>query len=240
MLICSPHCDDATLSLGAAIAAGRLGKVKTAIFFSRSKFTRLTPGTGDEKAVTALRAKEERAAAAICGYKPFFLHLPEPFARPGYTLENLRDEDVDPLKDSVFAATLAAALRLAQTGEPLLFPLAAGGHIDHRILAAIGKALCGRARVAGFYEDIPYTALWGRTKTDAFARTQYRALITRRLPLESGKLTLKRDALRCYKSQFTVKEIAELSRKAKACGGEAIWLTRIGEKLFSSPGQATR
>lgn len=235
MLICSPHCDDATLSLGAAIAAGRLGKVKAAIFFSRSRFTRLAPGTGDEKAVTALRAKEERGAAAICGYKPCFLKLPEPFARPGYTLANLRDGGVNPRKDSVFAAALAAALRLAQTGEPMLFPLAAGGHIDHRILAAIGKALCGRAPVAGFYEDIPYTALWGRAKTDAFVKTQYGDILTRRLPLAGGNMTAKRNALRCYKSQFTIKEIAELSRKAKACGGEAIWLTPAGEKLFPTP-----
>jgi len=234
MIICSPHCDDAALSLGMAAASGALGRVKTAVFFSRSRFTRKEPGTGDENKVTALRKEEECQAAAVCGYKPFFLNLPEPFARPGYSLKNLRDMKTDPCGDPVFAAALAAALNLALTGEPLLFPVAAGGHIDHRILAIIGKGLCGRAPVAGFYEDIPYTALWGRKKTDAFIEAEYGGIVTRRVNFNpDGGRTIKRNALRCYSSQFSPSEITDLLKKAETCGGEAVWLTEAGERIFS-------
>jgi len=234
MIICSPHCDDAALSLGAASASGALGKVKTAVFFSRSRFTRREPGTGDERKVTALRADEERRAAAVCGYKPSFLNLPEPFARPGYSLKTLRDMEIDPCGDPVFAAALAAALNLALAGEPMLFPAGVGGHIDHRILAIIGKGLCGRAPVAGFYEDIPYTALWGREKTDAFIEEEYGGMVTRRLHFPSdGCRAVKRNALRCYASQLAPSEVSGLLKKSETCGGEAVWLTEAGERFFS-------
>jgi len=234
MIVLAAHCDDAALSLGAAISSGRLGKVRTAVFFSISKYTRHAPGTGDEKAVTALRRREECAAAKLCGYEPLFLGLPEPFVRPGYALDDLRDVSRDPRADPVFPAARAAAQRLGAAGDPLLFPLAAGGHIDHRILASIGKEFCRRGLVAGFYEDIPYATRWGRAKTAAFARAEYGGLLTRRLALaRKGRVSPKRRALLCFHSQLSAAQVSDLMRRTRGVRGEAIWLTPVGEGMFS-------
>jgi hypothetical protein len=47
-------------------------------------------------------------------------------------------------------------LEMLGPGTVLHAPLAAGGHVDHRLVRAAASSLVGRGAVVRFYEDFPY------------------------------------------------------------------------------------
>jgi LmbE family N-acetylglucosaminyl deacetylase len=163
VLLLSPHCDDGPLSVGAALLAGAFGPdVEELLVFSRSRYTRFTPGTGDVDPTSALRQAEERRAGELAGYRVTFLGFPEPFARPGYAImaeifDPARPISGEPVWDAV-RATLLARLR-AHRG-PVIGPLGCGDHIDHRMVTACLREYLHTTpdALVFFYEDLPYAA----------------------------------------------------------------------------------
>ena len=139
VLILSPHCDDAPLSLGASLVARLLGTtVRVVVIFSRSSYTRLEGCTAPVRRTTALRITEERRAARAAGYKATFLPFPEPFVRPGYrTLGDVLDRRRRPEQEANWAAVRDSLLQIMRPHQgPILAPLGCGDHIDHRAVTA--------------------------------------------------------------------------------------------------------
>lgn len=156
-LYVSPHLDDAVLSCPGRIledvAAGR--RVVVATVFSR----------GDE--TYAVRRDEDRRALALLGAEPLWLDLPDaPYRDPYYN--SFRTIVLDEHHgDHPFVAEVASTVRsLWERLRParIHLPLAAGTHIDHRLVHRAWSGLPPEVEVS-FYEDRPYVFLRGNLET---------------------------------------------------------------------------
>ncbi len=156
-LYVSPHLDDAVLSCPGRIledvAAGR--RVVVATLFSR----------GDE--TYDRRREEDRRALGLLGAEPLWLDLPDsPYRNPYYN--SFRTIVLDEHhSDHPFVAEVASTIRsLWERLRPgrVHLPLAAGTHIDHRLVHRAWTALPPDANVT-FYEDRPYVFLRGNLET---------------------------------------------------------------------------
>ena len=152
MRICivSPHLDDAILSCGVLMqrhaAAG--GKV-----FALNIFT---AGTNGEN-----RRKEEQAAQSVIGAEPYFFdELDAPDRDPKYIpLTNLFFGALNDAQRP-YIEHVAGRVRNFLSGHKIdlaIFPLGAGGHIDHRTAFEVGRRITSVP--VRFYEDRPYI-LW--------------------------------------------------------------------------------
>lgn len=176
----APHYDDVALSCGgmvAALADGGTRPLVVTVFggepggeltgFARWQHQRW--GTAGTDTLTIRRA-EEGAAAGILGCETRWLaHLDAIYRGDRY----LSDEalfgplvpDEAPLVERIAAEVLALPeLARAPDGAATLYvPLAAGGHVDHQIVYAVGRAVArrggGAIRRVLAYEDYPYAAL---------------------------------------------------------------------------------
>jgi LmbE family N-acetylglucosaminyl deacetylase len=179
-LFVGPHPDDVALSCGGLVAyllseAGRRVELVT-VFSGAGTAPELTPyqrealGFGDGPAdltpelAMAGRRLEDDAYAAISGAHLTALLLPDGVFR-GYAGEEQlmsapRPDDpapVEPLR------TLIS--RLAP--ERVYFPLAVGGHVDHRQVRRAGVELAAElGERLTFYEDFPYMAWRGFERLD--------------------------------------------------------------------------
>lgn len=158
ILVVSPHCDDAVLSLGTLLARARR-PVRVLTLFDRSWAT--IDATPPEE-VTALRHAEDASVAAAFGCRFDYAGLPDSSVR-GVAW----DDAQAPLDRALLArAARWLALRLAESGgsAPLYLPAAIGMHPDHRLaLLAALKALGGRnmrvSRPVMLYAEQPYLLL---------------------------------------------------------------------------------
>lgn len=166
-LFISPHLDDVVFS-----SAGRLGelardeRVVVATLFTR--------GDGKSERTYRARREEDRDALRALGAAAVHLGLVDAPYRLGL---RFRFEDLalgpPPSEADVNAARAALApLFDEHTPDEVWFPLAVGGHVDHRVAFAC-HPLAGHA--ARFYVDRPY----------AFSSALWRL---RRLELEGGHL----------------------------------------------------
>lgn len=152
MRICivSPHLDDAILSCGLRIQ--RHVALSDEVFILNI----FTAGTNGDN-----RQEEERQAAAVLGARPFFLdELDAPDRNPLYKsdIELFFGDFADVAPE--FVAHVRARLEdffRRHRIDIAYFPLAAGGHIDHRIAFAAGRGIT--ALPVRYYEDRPYI-LW--------------------------------------------------------------------------------
>lgn len=170
-LFLSPHLDDVVLSCGGTVARavehGQQplvitifgGEVtdETTTEFARWKHSRWGVLSVDE--ILDKRRAEERAAAAILGYRPCVLGYPDAIYRGERYLS-------DP---SLYGAPIASELRLVpliveeirslpewQAGPAVFVPLAVGSHVDHQLTYAVGRMLAATAAAVYAYEDCPY------------------------------------------------------------------------------------
>lgn len=147
----SPHADDVAFSCAGSVfsdvAAGRKVTLITAFISGRHAEQR--------------RAEDEKAAAMLgCDYK--FLDLPDAPDRP--EIRGALDIFM-PFGQKHLGITNEVMERLlwhVKAPAEVRAPIAAGGHIDHRIVHEAARALVyqlGKAVRLSYYEDLPYCFL---------------------------------------------------------------------------------
>jgi LmbE family N-acetylglucosaminyl deacetylase len=160
----SPHLDDAVLSCGGTIAAtARAGHdVIVVTLFSRAT----AAAAAGVRAAYARRAREDRVAARLLGFRAVHAGLPDaPWRDPRYrTYRAIVFDDRSPPPEAVRAARDAILAVLDRLPAPhrIFAPLGAGGHVDHRVTCAAALGLPGRPHHACgpiLYEDRPYAFL---------------------------------------------------------------------------------
>ncbi len=231
VLILSPHCDDIAFSLGASIMAREWGELVTGVvIFSESRYSLSRGWDNDAAAQTAVRNAEERAAAALGGYRVEFLGFPEPGVRPGYTqVTDIFSPDLDFTRDPVWEGVDARLRALlaefdAAGGGIVLSPLGVGRHVDHCMTAAAFRAaLKTLPNIApAFYEDLPYAA--------RFTSQEIRRLVPDGLGLKPvlfrrGNLADKLRLLRVYASQVSADDYDSVAAHWDCRGwGELVWM----------------
>jgi LmbE family N-acetylglucosaminyl deacetylase len=231
VLILSPHCDDIAFSLGASMMAREWGDdVTGVVIFSESRYSLSRGWDNDVSEQTAVRNDEERAAAALGGYRVEFLAFPEPGVRPGYTqVTDIFSSDLDFTRDPVWESVderLRARLAEfdAAGGGTVLSPLGVGRHVDHRITAAAFRAALPRLpRVApAFYEDLPYVA---RFTSQEIRRLVPDDLALRPVLFSRGNLKDKLRVLRVYESQVSADDYDSVAAHWDCRGRtELVWM----------------
>lgn len=229
VLILSPHCDDAPLSLGGSLLARSWGEnVHVVVIFSRSRYTRFATWDNDVDAVSALRQAEERRAAERAGCTVEFLPFSEPGVRAGFpdighVFDPQRPVEGEAVWEDVRAALLA---RLNDWTGTVIAPLGLGNHIDHRIThaALLEIAEANPQLTPVFYEDLPYAAehsslhIRGRVPTAIRSRPLIPALIP------AGSLAAKLNLLSVYESQLTEGQLHNVAAHWDCRGGgELVW-----------------
>jgi LmbE family N-acetylglucosaminyl deacetylase len=233
VLVLSPHCDDAPLSLGAALLGECLGhEPDVVIVFSVSRYTRDQPCTGPIHEVTAIRHAEERLAGKKAGYTPTFLGFGEPFVRHGFNRPGQIFDRRRAVEDDYLWPAVSSAVEdiVSESYDLVLAPLACGGHIDHRIVNRIVLSCC-KSRPSlrvGFYEDLPYSAgMSDSAILNMVPRLQHVSL--KPMLIQMG-LDEKLALLRIYASQLSNIQLQQVAAYWLRRGGERIWLADATSK----------
>lgn len=238
--IISPHMDDAALSLGSAILAGRLGNRPTVVnVFSISNYTIDSPDAGDPEVVTELRKAEEKRACETMGTGAVFLDFPEVQTRGLVTVHELNRKKYRLTRDPLYG-DIAESLRdlFDRPASALaLFPLGLGNHVEHRLLNRIGRAFLNRkATTVAFYEDLPYASLMTVKDIRRVAHRVKRGLLP--CSLAGVDIEKKIALLRIYESQMRDRELAMVREYHALRGGEHLWSTRSAIEEIQSLGGA--
>ncbi|MDB4987246.1 MAG: family deacetylase [Myxococcaceae bacterium] len=166
-LYISPHMDDAVYSCGGQIALDRAAGKRILIItvFGDGADSSASPSRTKPLGIFsdyAQRKREERAAVEQLDVDHLWLNYPDLLVRPKRLAELVRyGLPFVALGPSELQARLYAALhtlgqRLLAPRGGMFFPLAIGGHPDHRIVHAVGRTLSADRNTVWFYEDIPY------------------------------------------------------------------------------------
>ncbi len=149
-----------------------------------------------------LRRQEDRNAAVVLGARAVHLEIPDAIYRVGprgealYASEEAIFGPPHPA-DFALADGIRSALREVIPWQAETYaPLAAGGHVDHRITRRAAERL---SRRLAFYEDYPYAALYGQVEF-ALAGADW---LPESLPLTEGDLQAWMQAVACYHSQLS-------------------------------------
>jgi LmbE family N-acetylglucosaminyl deacetylase len=229
-VIISPHCDDAALCLGGALASGALGPVHVVNIFTRSdsrqysRLRRLRRAVADVEAITEIRLREDQHALIDHVQGLINLGFPDTGVRGGGQEDNPEGDNL--AADRALAAEVADALAAALAdldAECLFFPCGIGLHRDHVIAAGIGR---DHARSRGsvlFYADRPY--ICRLSEADAAAALADFA-VAEQIPLDGGELQRKRTMLQRYRSQLDRKRISQVIDYDARNGGETLYVLK--------------
>jgi LmbE family N-acetylglucosaminyl deacetylase len=238
-LVISPHMDDAALSLGLALLAGSLGKKPTIVnVFTRSNYTIDNAGTGDVEVVTEIRKAEEKRACQLMRVNVEFLDFEEVLVRGVVKAEELLKKRYNPARDPIYGRVAETLTALVETAMPavVIFPLALGGHVEHRLLNNIGRDFLssGKTNIA-FYEDLPYASTTAIRKIKRVARRLNRNLVSFALP--GVEIENKVSLLKTYKSQLREIDLNIIRQFHAFRGDEHLWATRrVMERFHSAIG----
>jgi len=154
IVVVSPHLDDAVMSCGGLLAAAvRRGERALVV-------TVFTEGEGHEE-----RRAEDREAVRLLGAEPIHLGLVDAPERLGLARSHralVEEAAVDGADRARVEDALDACFRERgiASDAPVLAPLGAGRHVDHRV---VHEALAARPGVI-FYEDRPYSLVPGEVR----------------------------------------------------------------------------
>ncbi len=242
VVVVSPHRDDAAFSLGLAIdqwlSAGH--KVTVLNCFTQSDyapFSDVSSLHANDKTsfVTAVRRREDvawtkRAGTALQLNDLDLLDAP---LRLACAVDDVLTLEIRPGDRAV--ARIAGALAKMARGVPaghcaFAVPLAAGGHIDHRVARqAALDALTDPAVPLAFYEDLPYAARPGAAEMlGPLAEQLQRELepcFPLAKPLQAEEAIRRKSKLaECYDSQIDSDEVARIAEFSAMYGGrERLW-----------------
>lgn len=203
MTVLSPHLDDAVLSLGQHLAAGRdstdhIERVVT-VFAGKPQGLRTLTGYdqscgfgSSRKAVEVRRAEDERACKVL-GVVP--QHLSE------------LDNQYRSARDPRIVDRVAQQCRQYMSGKEHVYVPLGIGHPDHRILAdaaeLAARELVDRRPVSlMFYEEMPYRVLYPEHVAARLVELHELGWHLDLWPLDVGDMDVKAQAIACYKSQF--------------------------------------
>lgn len=226
--VISSHMDDAALSLGSALLAGSLGKEPTIVnVFSRSNYTTDNAGTGDVEVITEIRKAEEMRACQLMRANVEFLDFEEVLVRGVVKANELLKKRLNPARDPIYGRVAETLTALVETVMPaiVIFPLALGGHVEHRLLNNIGRDFLssGKTNIA-FYEDLPYASTTTIRKIERVARRLNRNLVS--FALAGVEIEKKISLLKTYESQMREKDLSMIRQYHAFRGDEHLWATR--------------
>ncbi len=236
----SPHLDDAALSCGGQIHRRRRSgeRVLVVTLFAGDEpeapprlARELHRVYGLDSGVMAARRREDEAACEILGARGErrelldAIYRTEPGGGPPLYDELERIFEPPSVADERdLLPRLERLLAELPPGREIFAPLAAGGHVDHRLVRRAAEAI-GSDRVA-FYEDYPYCARRGAVKR-ALAGSE--GWTTEVAGFGRQDLAAKIAAVRAYASQvgplFGSERGLErrLRRHFRKVGGERLW-----------------
>jgi LmbE family N-acetylglucosaminyl deacetylase len=225
--IISPHQDDAAFSLGSMLATLAQVPIVLKIIncFTVSDYA---PFLKDPRCVTDVRHTEDLEFAQRLGGVVSILDL-------GYLDAPLRlgvsCELVCGLNPAVDAArgALSASLRDVLTPDPIILPLALGGHVDH-VLARNEALSAAGSRPLALYEDLPYADRLTDVELevgDILRVCKIRAAEFR-FPKVAG--TSKQFLIRAYSSQASPSTLAHIAGFHD--GQESLWMTKEFEEAW--------
>lgn len=159
-------------------------------------------------AVSAVRRREDQAAARVLGARIAFLDLPDCIYRvdsDGAALYDTGEAIFGPLKaeDAVSGGVPADLLDLIGGATDIYAPLAVGNHVDHQAVKQWGMSITAKRHGVRLwlYEDYPYSETAGAV--DATLAVTTGALSLLPLQLSTQDMRAKMDAIACYASQIS-------------------------------------
>jgi len=201
-LIFAPHCDDAALSLGGAIAGKLLGEVRVIVTCSKTNYTAF--GRKAVDIITRVRRQEELNALDGLVSRIEFLDYEDWSVSP-------RTSPELPLEAQT-AVRHAAEDYLKIASTAVFFPASIGEHPDHIGLFRVGTSLSDWKNLH-FYEDMPYRL--GANAKPIMSNCKRTVL--------NSSFAPKRALLRFYRSQSLFLYFDALKTFHETVGGEVIW-----------------
>jgi LmbE family N-acetylglucosaminyl deacetylase len=210
----SPHLDDVVLSCGGRIwqqaRAGERVLVVTVFAGAPQADARLSSYArglharwGQSDQAVPKRQQEDLQALALLGAEPLHWHYPDciyrrapsgdfPYASDEALWGKIHPSEADLIRE------LAQRIRALPTlpGATPYVPLAAGRHVDHRIVRQAAERAEG---LPTYYEDFPYAEDRGAVGA-ALADGEWKSEL---LPLSQDALEGKIAAIACYRSQIS-------------------------------------
>ena len=191
----------------------------------------------DRRPAAAVRAAEDRAAAALLGLAEVAdLGFEDAPVRLGVRVDQVCDPalPVEPALADALAAAVSADLARGHGAPPagwLVAPLApSGAHVDHRVAHAAARRLAAAGARVAWYEDLPYAtrveASAVAAAADALARTLGTVLApVARVAPDGG--WRKRTAVACYASQTAPADLDALVDALDASGARRGYAERL-------------
>jgi LmbE family N-acetylglucosaminyl deacetylase len=236
--VISPHFDDACFSLGGSLLTWTRQRHNIDIFdcFTVSNFV-ADGGDRDPAQVSRRRRLEEESFVQQLGSNASYFGLGEKDAplRLSCPLNDVFGRSA--ADDPEALARLRSALRITDTYDVIVIPLAAGRHIDHELAKAVAIDEA-QDRCVAFYEDLPYSAQLADHDIAELATAAGHQAKKSLLPLAVGRGVSweeKARLVRLYKSQVTAEvEAAIRSQYERYGGGERLWVDAGFRKLMAA------
>ncbi len=227
--VLSPHCDDASFSLGVALRSWSAASIKLQVlnFFTQSAYAPHSSAQTVGEISTAREEEDRKALAFIhSGIQVISLNLLDAPLRLRLPFSQITQEESSLRITPQELSDLSQTIQQHCTGSLVVAPLGLGNHVDH---LAVLRAACNSLApaVLAFYEDLPY-ATW-TSSSDLQARLEWIEGM-RGTPLEpflvqsQDAVQQKRQLAGFYQSQITAEEADNIARHAKIYdNGERIW-----------------
>ncbi len=235
IIILSPHCDDASFSLGLALSCWGVTSVPLQVlnFFTQSAYAPRSSAR-TTKEISAIREEEDQRALAFIhrGISVTSLGLLDAPLRLDLPFNQITQEQSAEKISAEERHQLSEQIQQHCAGSLVIAPLALGNHVDHIALyQAAVTAL--PAQGLAFYEDLPY-ATWTlaadlQARIESVQRTIGAQLEPFILRVEDA-VRQKRQIANFYQSQITAEEADNIARYAENYGsGERLWMPADSE-----------